>query len=159
MRSEDSCPCAILAPAIWAFVCGQWCLCWLRCAPPVLLSGLVAVHRPTEMALPPPWRLANPMPELSFEWHDYTATVRVPSCPAYSVPYPHGLRLSTTYRRGTSVRVVDVQVSACGTYLSALTAKGEWINVWTLTNLRGEQRGVNFCRLTANPPRRRWRPV
>ena len=102
--------------------------------PPVLLSGLVAVHRPTEMALPPPWRLANPMPELSFEWHDYTATVRVPSCPAYSAPYPHGWRCSTTYRRGTSVRVVDAQASACGTYLSALTVNGEWISVWTFTN-------------------------
>ena len=136
----------------------------------MLLSGLVAAHRPTEMALPPPWhpppppwRLANPKPELKFERHDYTAEVRIKALPTYSAPYPHGLRLST-YRRGTRVNVVDAQVSACGTYLSALTVDGEWISVWTLTNLRGEPRGVNFCRLTANPPWRssrtcgRWRP-
>ena len=119
---------------------------------PVLLPGLVSVHRPTAMALPPPWRLANPKPELKFERHDYTARVRITALPACSAPYPHGWRCSTTYRRGTSVRAVDAQVSACRTYLSALTVNGEWINVWTVTNLRGEPRGVNFCWLTAIPP-------
>ena len=46
------------------------------------------------------------------------------------------------------VHVLETEVSACGTYLSARTQHDTWINLWTLYNLRGDPVGVDFRLLT-----------
>jgi hypothetical protein len=82
-------------------------------------------------------------------------TVRVTCsvCRGYSAPYPDGVRQAPHYSRGTVVIVRSVQ--DCGTFVSAQTAAGNWINLWTLRNARGHEVGVNFA--VREPESRRGR--
>ena len=88
------------------------------------------------------------MPVLDLRRREYIAHVKCQCCPGYSAPYPHGRRTDVSYPRGSMVRVLETEVSACGTYLSARTQHDTWINLWTLYNLRGDPVGVDFRLLT-----------
>ena len=88
----------------------------------------------------------RPMPTLDFARNRYIAQVRCKRCPGYSAPYGHGGHAAGPgFRRSTCVEIVAVMASHDGSYLSAMTVHGNWINIWHLFNLVGRPVGIDFC--------------
>ena len=89
-----------------------------------------------------------PKPELDSSKHGaYWARVVIGKAWGYSAPYGcGGSRQPPHFNKGEVVMVVAVE--DVGNYVSALTAAGNWINLWTLHNKKCQPVGVHFCEVT-----------
>ena len=97
------------------------------------------------------WLLAADMDRFQF-----TGVVKHPfNCPFYTNTYPNGKKQKIRLETGQSTgQLVRFEESTDGTYLSALTETGFWINVWSIWNKRKRPvlpNGIRFVDIQRTP--------